>query len=272
MSRNLSPDDVQAIKTLISEQRLSTFRALAANDADAIELHQATMGLGGALMAVMSTVEIALRNAVCDRLTTDLGTADWLHVPPAPFNWSQIERNNIDQAIKKAKRAEYAKLSNAQKTALDGTAFPNGPPAGIGHSTLARRRQDVLAVSDGQVVAQLTFFFWKRLFSEQYERTLWKRSLKRVFPNKTLSRPDVATQMEQLYQARNRLAHHEPIYGSRLSKIVGAIDFFKDNLGARRPDPESPVAKLILPQRDALDAQLAIFTSTWTRLVETSAG
>lgn len=108
----------------------------------------------------------------------------------------------------------------------------------------AKKRQEQLTVSHGQIVAQLTFYFWKRLFADNYESSLWKRSLKKVFPNKTLSRAEVALQMEVLYQMRNRLAHHEPIYGARLENFISALTFVETNLGTRHPNRESSALNL----------------------------
>lgn len=49
---------------LVSEQRFRTFRVLSTNDANAIELHQATMSMGAGLMSTIAIVQIALRNSI----------------------------------------------------------------------------------------------------------------------------------------------------------------------------------------------------------------
>lgn len=170
--------------------------------------------------------------------------------------------------MSQAQRAAYSKLTAAEKQALDSDAFPNGLPPGIKHNNLAKRRQGIIVVPDSQVIAQLTIHFWKRLFSDNYEKTLWKPCLKYVFPNKTLGRPDIADHLEVIYEMRNRLAHHEPVYGGRLDKILASIDFVALNLGSRWPSPENPFAKLIMPQRDLLHGQVAIFRATFQRLTK----
>jgi len=131
---------------------------------------------------------------------------------------------------------------------------------------VAERRQATINVSAGQIIAQLTMHFWKRLFSDDYEKILWKRALKKVFPNKTISRSDVAKCLEVIYETRNRLAHHEPVYGRRLDAILEAVEFVCQNLGSVRPDMENAFSKLILPQKDTLMGQVAIFKSTFDRL------
>lgn len=95
---------------------------------------------------------------------------------------------------------------------------------------------------------------------------LWRRSLKGVFPNKKLQRSDVSRHLEEIYQTRNRLAHFEPVFGQRLDNALGSIDFIIKNLGTRRPSMESVFAKLILPQRDILEGEVAIFRAAFGRL------
>ena len=269
MSRYLRTADVQAIHNLLSAERLATYRGLTASgtDEDAIELHQTTMSLGVAIMAVTGLIEVSLRNAVCHAMNNTFRGHPWLRRPPEnTFQWAALETNSINKAVKQAQRAAYSKMTGSDKNALDTIAYPHGVPANIRHENLARQRQGTIAVPDSQVIAQLTIHFWKRLFSESYEQTLWKRSLKTVFPNKTLGRSDIADHLEVIYEMRNRLAHHEPVYGRRLEKILTSIDFVTLNLGSRRPSSENPFAKLILPQRDLLHGQVAIFHATFARL------
>lgn len=269
MSRFLTANDLATIKDYLSEPRLGTFRALtrSGREEDAIELHQATMSLGVALTAVTGLIEVGLRNAACREITASFRCSDWLRHAPTGLNWAALEIHAIKKAESHARRAVYSKLSNADKTALDALAFPNGQkPSGLKHRKLAEKRQAVIAVSDGQVVAQLTMHFWKRLFSEQYEKTLWKRALRKTFPLKSITRAEVAAHLEVIYEIRNRLAHHEPVYGSRLHAVLTAIDFVCTRFDNRTPNEVSAFAKLIQPQRDILSGQVAILRATFDRL------
>ncbi|WP_243784550.1 hypothetical protein [Paracoccus versutus] len=224
------------------------------------------MSLGVALMAVTGLIEVGLRNATCKHLDTSLGGSGWLRRPPNGLRWSAYEIQSIRNGERAAQRAIYSKMTSAEKADLDDIAFPNGVPQNIKHRKLAEKRQSSIIANDGQVIAQLTMFFWKRLFSETYEVSLWKRAIKRVFPNKTLDRSDVAAKLEVIYQVRNRLAHHEPVYGRRLEDALIAIEFVAHNLESRVPSSEAPFAKFILPQRDILSGQVAIFRTTFERL------
>lgn len=84
---HLSDEEIAAVAVLLSSERLSTFERLAGSNRGAIALHQEMLRLGASLMTVTAVVEIALRNAVCDRLTEHFGTADWLRRPPSHFRW-----------------------------------------------------------------------------------------------------------------------------------------------------------------------------------------
>ncbi|MCY0853145.1 hypothetical protein [Cupriavidus sp. D39] len=248
---HLSDEELAAVAALLSSERLSTFERLAGSNRGAIALHQEMLRLAASLMTVTAVVEIALRNAVCDRLTDHFGVADWLRGPTGPFNWGAEERDKIIQAEKSAQKAAYAKLTQEQKRQLDAAAFRNRggtAPAGIPHEQLSRVRQAAIPVPMGQVVAQLTMYFWKRLFSGDYDHALWKPALKRVFPDKSISRAAVASHLESIYQTRNRIAHHEPVYGRRLAQTEAAIEFVARHLGSRGQDGLTPLEKLLQPE------------------------
>ncbi len=259
-------EDIFEITVYISKDRLWTFRKLTKSDSDAIYLHQQTMQLGAALMLVLGTIEIAIRNYICLRLDQHFSSDDWLFSPPPPFVWKQLERQSIDKAKRSAQRAEYQNLNQGQKHELDALVFPNGRPANLSHEQVVKKRLAAINVASGQIIAQLTLFFWKRLFSEEYERTLWKRGLKTVFPNKRLSRSTIANHLEILYQARNRIAHHEPIYGRRLENIIESIQFLTENLAIKYPTKDTAFAKLLQPHQEKLDVEVLQFQGIWNNL------
>ena len=237
--------DIAAIAVLLSPERLAALTALTGSTRTAVELHQATLSLNADLMNVIASIELSLRNSVCENLTIYFGAPGWLIRPTAPFQWKAIENGIVQKALDSARRAEYSKMTQAQKAALDARAFPQGRPANTSHlkRAVARRRQ--IPVSDGKVVAETTLYFWKRLYSSDYEQTLWRPTLKKTFPNKATKRAQVADKIEDIYQARNRLAHHEPVLHKRYRDTITAIEFVAENLGATVPSKEMPLAKLI---------------------------
>jgi hypothetical protein len=133
--------------------------------------------------------------------------------------------------------------------------FRNGVPAYLTREQHAKIRQHALSVPNNQVVAQLSLSFWKRLFSPEYESSLWRPVLKRIFPDKALRRADVAVQLEHVYQARNRIAHHEPVYGYRLRDTLAAIDFIVTRLEQREPSLTTPLSQLLGGEWQALSTQ-----------------
>ncbi|MCK8782724.1 hypothetical protein M0654_22430 [Rhizobium sp. NTR19] len=250
--------DAAALALLLSPERLGALSQLTGNVKAAIELHQETLRLGAALMNITASIEIALRNAICENLGQHFGVAGWLLTPPAPFQWKEEEIKKIRRAVDSARRSEYAKLSQAEKHALDALAFPNGRPAHLSHLNRAKARRGQIQVSDGKIIAELTFYIWKRLCGPDYEHTLWKPTLKRVFPYKKITRSEVADHLENLYQSRNRLAHHEPVLHGRFRDAVAAIKFIVEHLHASPPTDQTPLARLVAGDLVAVEAQAVV--------------
>lgn len=237
--------DIAKIALLLSAERLTTLTRLTGSTSKAIELHQETLSVGASLMNVTATVEIALRNTVCENLGQYFVVPNWLFRPPIPFEWKAMERGKITKALDNAKRAKYSKLSQQEKGNLDQRAYPNGRPPNTSHQRRAKDRRRQIRVSDGSVIAELTMHFWKRLYGPDYDQTLWRTTLKRTFPNKKLSRADVADKLEVIYQSRNRLAHHEPVLHKRLDDTLASIQFIIENMGMESATPDSALAKLV---------------------------
>ena len=264
---SMTDDELRKAAALISAERLAAFVAITGTERDALDVHHQTMEVGAALMPVTGLIEVALRNDIAERLRVLFGVPDWLNNPPAPLAWRGEETASLTRAIRQGQRAEYAKLTNAAKKALDAVAYPQGIPPGTSHEDRAKARQRAIQITTGQQIAQLTLYFWKRLFSSDYEATLWDRSLKRVFPNKKLTRGQIAGQLEVIYQARNRIAHHEPLHGPRLTQTLEAIDFILTTFNASTPSGDAILSKMCAPSRqrlqgeaDKLVALLAKFT------------
>jgi hypothetical protein len=262
----INSGDVDALSQMLSAERLHTLETLTGSIQQAIEIHQETLRVGASLMTIIATIEIALRNTVCANLTQHFGVASWLRQPPVPFQWRAPELKKVSAAHDSARRAEYSKFSQAEKHALDALAYPTGRPPSKSHLDRARDRRKNIAVSDGKVIAELTLYFWKRLYGPEYEQALWRTSLKRTFPYKKLSRADVAVHLEQIYQASNRLAHHEPVLHGRFTDTVRAIEFVIQHLETSPPSKMTPLATLLaddmakaIAQSEALHSRLNAF-------------
>lgn len=250
--------DLAQITKLLSPERLGNLHQLTGNSRAAIELHQKTLRLGADLMNITAAIEIALRNSICDNLGHFFGQGGWLMNPPAPFEWKESEKNKIKMAFDSARRSEYAKLPQADKHALDALAFPNGKPAKLSHDQRSKKRRAHIAVTDGKVIAELTFYIWKRLCGPDYEHSLWKPTLKKTFPNKRVKRSEVADHLEVVYQSRNRLAHHEPVLHKRFEDCITAIKYIAQHLEARTPGEQTPLYRLIVDDIAAIETSAAM--------------
>jgi hypothetical protein len=252
-----------SIVWLLSPERLTPFLAITGTERDAIELHNQSLRLNAAIMPVIALIEIGLRNAISEQLREKLGVPNWLTAPPrSHLVWHGKEAESIKKAIVHAQRAAYAKLTNAEKKALDTLAYPAGVPADLARARRVRARQVRIQVSIGQTIAQLTLSFWKGLFSVDYEAALWKPVLRRLFPNKAIDRVDVARHLEVIYEARNRIAHHEAVIDGRLDAVLESIDYITQNFGAKQLSADAIMLQMTAPFRTVLDAE-ARATKEW---------
>lgn len=249
--------DVAAVTVLLSPERLGALTRLTGSAQTAIHLHQETLQLGAALMNITATIEIALRNSVCENLSQYFGVSNWLQQPPVAFQWKDPERQKISTAVDSAKRAEYSKLNQAQKATLDLQAYPKGRPPGTSHLKRSKDRRKHIVVTEGKVIAELTLYFWKRLYGPEYDQTLWRTTLKRTFPDKKLNRAIIATELEHIYQSRNRLAHHEPVLHKRFTETMSAIEFIVQRLGVSSPSHTTPLRNLLTDDIADVNAKAA---------------
>jgi hypothetical protein len=232
-----------SIIELISAERLHAYQRLTSNQRQAVALHNHTLQLASSLMSMIALLELALRNTTNQRIIEDFGDSEWLLPSSSTLPLGPQEQRMISKAHSHAQRAMYAKLSYKEKAALDGEAFPDGVPPAITHSKKVKARQALFEVSHGQVISQTTIAFWKRLYSGDYEKDLWKPSLKRVFPNKKLKRSQISKALESIYAARNRVAHHEPVYGLRLEQTMDALTLIRNSIGTNSFEQDSPFKK-----------------------------
>ncbi len=250
----------------ISAERLKTYESHTDRQKKAIALHNHTLQLGSSLMSMIALLELSLRNSTNQRLADDFGDDEWLLPGHTTLPLKPYECNAISSAQSNARKAAYSKLSYKQKTFLDAFAFPGGMPAGTTHKVAVKRRQALFVVSHGQIISQTTFSFWKRLYASEYEDELWKPSLKKVFPNKALKRSDISTSLEIIYATRNRVAHHEPVYGRRLDDAIRALDFIRNALGARKGEDDTSFKRFSKVHHLRLQMDYQSFVEAWHTL------
>jgi len=75
------------------------------------------------------------------------------------------------------------------------------------------------------IIAQLKFSFWVSLLGPRYDKNLWRDALCKGFRAKSgKKRSDVHGRMNALRRFRNRVAHHEPIFGTALQMHTEALE------------------------------------------------
>lgn len=254
------------IVKFISAERLKTYENHTDRQKKAIALHNHTLQLGSSLMSMIALLELSLRNSTNQCLIDDFGDDEWLLPGHTTLPLKDFERRAISKATSHAQKAAYSKLSYKEKSFLDAFAFPGGIPPGKTHRAIVKQRQALFVVTHGQIVSQTTFSFWKRLFSSDYDADLWKPSIKKVFPNKSLKRGDISKALEEIYATRNRVAHHEPVYGDRLTSAMDALEFIRNSLGAKKKDEETAFKRFSRVQYLRLRMDYESFTEAWHTL------
>ena len=177
------------LEEAFSPRRMQTYLdAAEGNHGNAAWLYARNAQLGAAFHGPLQALEVALRNAMHARLEERFGS-----------QWYTNTAAGLD--------------SHAQ-------------------DSVARvLRSGVRVQSADQFVASMSLGFWVRLVGRggsvngcrraNYDRTLWRPALHRVFPGR--SRREVHGRLDSLRQLRNRIAHHEPILDRDLNRDYGVL-------------------------------------------------
>lgn len=187
-----------AIKNSLSAARISTYEAVTTDLNEALKLYQWNADISGTFLPSLHICEVTIRNAVSCVLEKVYGNL---------WAWE-----------------ETFKLS-----------LPN-PKRGRGYNArkdLANACRD--AESIGQVIPELKFVFWQKMFTSRHDERLWNVFLEETFPNldksKTIQerREIIYKDLDQIRTLRNRIAHHEPIFKRSLTddyrKIKSLVEF-----------------------------------------------
>lgn len=179
------PTEVAVLVRRFSPERLGPYVIAAGRSpAAALDLYVWNAEVSAALATTIGYVEVVLRNAMHDNLTTwstrEYGEPRWYLDP------GHLLQTRTTEDIRVAR--QHARRRGRQ---------PETP---------------------GRVVAELNFGFWRFLLSNQYDTTLWRYSLYRAFPGQ-VRRRSVHEAVDLLRLARNRLAHHEAMFNRPIEDI-----------------------------------------------------
>lgn len=186
-----------ALIRCFSVPRFDGYLAAVAGDQEAaVALYLWNTETTGAMWETIGHLEVALRNALADRLTERHAHAgrrgSWLDDPA--------------QELAEKARSDIAKARSR-------VATKNKP------------------ASDGQTISELSFGFWRFFLARRYNTTLWP-DLAGAFPRApNRDRRIIEQPIERLHSFRNRLAHHERIWTEPLRAryadmlaVLGYID------------------------------------------------
>ena len=195
----------------LSHPRWETYLLIAKHDQSlALALYEWNIAIAQSFMHDAAHIEIALRNRYNTVLSQELDASDhWLFVEDSPVN---------------------APLSRTRKGERIDVNAPNRRSIAE-----AIRRCPQPKPSSSQVIAELSFGFWRHMTDAAHEKTLWIPYLHKAYPART-DRRHIDRIIGQLNDVRNRASHHEPfITPNRLSEVGEAGKQIVD------------LAKMILP-------------------------
>jgi len=199
------------VQDAVSPERLSSYRERCGGDLiAAVELYRWNGELAGAFWESLGHVEVLLRNTLAERLASRqvrLGRSlSWLD-----DGVIGLDTRGRDDIVKARGRVRAKKK----------------------------------APTDGQIISELGFGFWRFLVARRYQAELWPdlASGSRYAPNR--ARRTLEDPIVRLHEFRNRLAHHQRIWSEPVEQryedcllVAGFIDpIVRDWIAATSPVP-----------------------------------
>ncbi|PQZ94876.1 hypothetical protein CQ018_05920 [Arthrobacter sp. MYb227] len=207
----------------ISKSRFVKYKDAANGDPGlALELYSWNVELSVALFRDFSHLEVALRNA-CDKALFRRGRyvahgADWL---------KSDENARLVLPTENHTQETVRKLCQKLQDARDFSGYTK-------NSSIPR----------GKILAELSFGFWKYLFTKRMRQELWEGCLNLEFRYvdraKSVDPAKLHGDLERLARLRNRIAHHESIFDKSPQEDHDALLRMTELLG---PDVDRFVRK-----------------------------
>ncbi len=197
-----TPAKIASLEKAISPARLSTYQiASGGSTADAICLYYWNIALGQSLHLPIQSVEVSLRNTISDSIESLFGQR-WYSAIKFELILTPWAKKTLRETVQK-------KVKNNRR---------NNKP-----------------VTAGDVIANLTFGFWRELLKSHYDPHIWNKKLSVAFPHLPLrkSNQDVYKSVDKIIKLRNRISHHEPIIKGRLIPLYNSM---LDTIGWICPD------------------------------------
>jgi hypothetical protein len=196
MPRDFSAQEQLSIPTTLSTPRFATYLAACNNDTHAaLRLYGWNARVASAFLFPLHLFEICVRNAVANAASATYSA-----------NWPWVA--NFERSLPRPYHPHFSPHQELLKV-----RSRHGNPQ-----------------STGKVIADLKFAFWVSMFTLRHESRLWRPHIKTEFPNAPAGmtvqqlRIRIYAVSDNVRQLRNRIAHHEPIFGQDLIAIYEAIE------------------------------------------------
>lgn len=158
----------------------------------ALRLYEWNVAVGQSLMHDIAHFEIALRNAYDLAVSARWrGRQHWLLDPESPAVTPIWRVRTLRGGLKRGSDVNHLNRRAVEK-AIDKCGGVRATP--------------------GKVIAELSFGFWAHLTSASREKSLWVPYLHNAYPAGT-NRPVPDKAIEIINAVRNRVSHHEPVFG-----------------------------------------------------------
>jgi hypothetical protein len=196
-----SAPDYSLCESRLSSARLGSYLASAGGDRNrAIDLYEWNVEASGALYEAMTFLEVVLRNSIHDQLTA------WHASQGLPGTWLDDSNKLLEEKARGDIGTAFRRAQQWRR--VRGVQVANRPAPPI-----------------GAVVAELNFGFWRFLLASRYEHTLWLGAMRHGFPGAQGDRVRVEKPVRRLHEARNRIAHLEPILKRDLARDERDINY-----------------------------------------------
>ncbi len=164
--------NTQNITQNLSPERFSPYLNLTSNNASAaLRLYEFNIQLSESFYPSLHNLEIVLRNNF------------HLSIAKVYGDWWLLNRDLISGTNKK----EFVNLSKVADIVSKSKSL-----------------------SSGEIVSNLSFGFWVSLLYPNYELSLWRGSLHKIFAQtQKITRKEIHQKLEAIKRVRNRAAHHE---------------------------------------------------------------
>ncbi|MGL5829515.1 MAG: hypothetical protein ACRC0L_08100 [Angustibacter sp.] len=191
-------DDRVAVR--ISELRLGPYLTLQPEVSEALRLYRCSMALNGAFLEDLGLVEVVLRNTVDHCLQT------WHEGRFDDGTWLDDSGNVLGFHRRRD-------IASARRRLIE------------------QKGKVPASSSRHEILTELSFGFWRFLFTKAFEKSLWTPVLRHGFPHlRPARRSFIGHRLDRLTRLRNRVAHHEPTFNNQpwerhadMLEVLGAI-------------------------------------------------